>query len=322
VTVTIDTGTSSVQVVDWMGNASTVATPGGSLTLSLTNEPTYVKGVASSLWGSARSSTNVALGKTVTTSSDATTDGGAQASGSLAVDGDMWANESRWISTSDDSDKWIAVNLGAATSIDEVRFFTGEYDPGAHANTYGDAVPSYHVQQWTGSAWADVGANASNTRAAVDVTFAPVTTTQLRLYFDANGATSQVKLYEVEVLTTPGPGGTVDGGAAASDAGAPAADGGGTSTSSGGVDKDGGAIGRGASSNGSGHGKGSATARSTGGAAADASADEANDAASDGGGCAIERSASPTGGTLWFVGALASVVFVRRRSREGRRSEK
>jgi MYXO-CTERM domain-containing protein len=212
VTVTVDTGAASVEEYDWMGNATKVATSGGKVTLTLTNEPTYVKGLSAALWGSARTSKNVALGRVVTTSGDASSDAGTSYAGSFAVDGDPWANESRWVSTDDASDKWISVDLGTATTIDEVRFFTGEYVAGAHANFYGDAVAAYHVQSWTGSTWTDVVARTANTRAAVDEVFTPVTTSKVRLYFDAGSAASQVMIYEVEVLTVPAATST-DGGA-------------------------------------------------------------------------------------------------------------
>ena len=50
--VSISTGTPEAIVYDWMGNAKTVKTKDGTLTLTLGNEPQYVKGVSSGLWGS------------------------------------------------------------------------------------------------------------------------------------------------------------------------------------------------------------------------------------------------------------------------------
>lgn len=50
--VTLPVGVERVTVADWMGNARPVATPGGSLTLSLGPEPQYVSGVSPAVWGS------------------------------------------------------------------------------------------------------------------------------------------------------------------------------------------------------------------------------------------------------------------------------
>jgi hypothetical protein len=50
-TVTVPTGSESVQVYDWMGNADTVPSPTGSIQLALGPEPTYITGVSPKLWG-------------------------------------------------------------------------------------------------------------------------------------------------------------------------------------------------------------------------------------------------------------------------------
>jgi len=298
VQVSIAPGVASVQVYDWMGNASTVMTgSNGTITLTLTNEPTYVKGVSAAVWGSARHSVDVALGKSVTTSGDASVDGGTS-SGSLAVDGDPWANESRWISSSDANDKWIVVDLGTPTVIDEVRFFTGQYTNGAHANVYGNAVPSYHVQQFQGSSWVDIVLRSSNTHAAVDEVFAPVTTSQVRLYFDANGTTGQVKLYELEVMSPSG--GALDAGIASGDSG--------SSTTS--ADD----AGRAGSS-----GKpispmraGDAGTRSFVDGGASLATTNAETAAPSSGGCSASGSRGTAQGS-WLLASFASLLLARRR---------
>ncbi|MBI2299409.1 MAG: hypothetical protein HYU66_10790, partial [Armatimonadetes bacterium] len=48
--VTLPAGVAQVTVYDWMGNARTVACPGGDLKLTLGPEPAYVAGVAAKLW--------------------------------------------------------------------------------------------------------------------------------------------------------------------------------------------------------------------------------------------------------------------------------
>ncbi len=195
-TVTVDTGAPSVDVFDWMGNRQTMTTVGGKLTLTLTGEPTYVEGVAANLWGASRTASNVALGKAVTTSGDA----GADSAGALAVDGDPWAQESRWVSTSDGNAKWLAIDLGAPRAIDEIRFYTGSYDRASNTNFYKSPLGDFHLQRWNGSDWVDIVHRSGDPRAVVEEVFAPVTTSKVRLYVDA-GVVQQVKLFEIEVLS-------------------------------------------------------------------------------------------------------------------------
>ncbi|HEX2951253.1 MAG TPA: sugar-binding protein [Armatimonadota bacterium] len=50
--VTIPTGVGNVTVYDWMGNARTIPTPDGNVTVTLSQEPQYIAGVSPKLWGS------------------------------------------------------------------------------------------------------------------------------------------------------------------------------------------------------------------------------------------------------------------------------
>ncbi len=49
--VHVPVGAAQVDVVDWMGNAAPVSCPQNMLTLTLTRDPQYVKGVSPDLWG-------------------------------------------------------------------------------------------------------------------------------------------------------------------------------------------------------------------------------------------------------------------------------
>ena len=204
--VTIKTGVASVTQYDWLGNSSTVATSSGNLTVTLKNgEPVYIKGIASSVWGSAKTPTNIAMCKQpVITSSSV-------ASGDLAVDNDPWSYESEWVSANDTNAKWLQINLGGSYSISEVRFFTGNYSVasgyGSDFNFYNTPLPNYHLQQWNGTAWVDVVYRSTNTKSAVDEVFTPVTTTQFRLLIDATATAFQAQVYEVQVFGTPVSGG-------------------------------------------------------------------------------------------------------------------
>lgn len=203
--ITINAGVSSVDVYDWMGNKTTMPTSGGNVEVTISNQPIYIKGVASNFWGSLRPTTNVAQGKTVTTY-----DGSP---GANAVDGDVWSYESRWVSPSDSNAKWLEVNLGSTVSVEGIRFFTGDYSqPGpenswARQNVYRNALSSYRLQRWDGSTWTDIVSRTGNTKAAVNETFTPVSTSKVRLLVDA-GPVSQIRLYEIQVLSSaPGSGG-------------------------------------------------------------------------------------------------------------------
>ncbi|MDR3710968.1 MAG: sugar-binding protein [Capsulimonadaceae bacterium] len=52
--VSIPVGTKQVTVYDWMGNATSVASPGGVLKITLTPDPVYIKGASAALWGADR----------------------------------------------------------------------------------------------------------------------------------------------------------------------------------------------------------------------------------------------------------------------------
>jgi hypothetical protein len=103
-----------------------------------------------------------------------------------AVNGKVWYDEipeveNRWTNyDSPNSSDDLAVNLGAAIPVDEVRYYSycdgqGVWD-----------AESYQVQYWTGSAWADIPAQSRSPAepACNDlnrVVFPTVTTSQVRL---------------------------------------------------------------------------------------------------------------------------------------------
>ena len=49
--VNVPTGVAQIQLFDWMGNGRAVSCPDGSVELTLTEEPVYLKGVSTKLWG-------------------------------------------------------------------------------------------------------------------------------------------------------------------------------------------------------------------------------------------------------------------------------
>ncbi|MDR3706762.1 MAG: hypothetical protein P4L33_00545 [Capsulimonadaceae bacterium] len=66
-TVTLATGAKSVKLYDWMGNAKTCATPDGQISVTLTQEPIYVRGVSPAIWGAGASRTLDLASTSITT---------------------------------------------------------------------------------------------------------------------------------------------------------------------------------------------------------------------------------------------------------------
>jgi hypothetical protein len=122
-----------------------------------------------------------------------------------AVNGKVWYDEipeveNRWTNyESPNSSDDLAVNLGAAIPIDEVRYYSycdgqGIWDP-----------ESYQVQYWTGTAWADIPAQSRSPAAPAcnelnRVVFPTVTTSQVRLVL-TNEAGHYVGVAELEAGT-------------------------------------------------------------------------------------------------------------------------
>jgi hypothetical protein len=194
--VTIGVGAAKVDVYDWMGNKTEQATESGKLTVVLSKEPIYIAGVDAKRWSGARSDRNIARGKAVTASSTA----GGRYAAELAVDGDSVSHESRWCSEDDQkAAKWITVDLGAEHSIDEVRFWTGQYQPGWGANTYQQPLEKFSLQRWSEGKWVNLASRSGNKQAVVVERFDAVVASKVRLYVPA-WSTSQIKLYELEIM--------------------------------------------------------------------------------------------------------------------------
>lgn len=145
--------------------------------------------------------------------------GGVASSVNSLKNGDRSAATGHWTVT---SGRTLDINLAASREIEEVVLIG---NPGLTSNpqpketdTYGATssfdVSTYTVQTWNGTAWATQGTVTGNKNVIRRVTFAPVSTTKVRIIpvDDAsNGQTNNdnvVSLAEVEVYTTPEGGGT------------------------------------------------------------------------------------------------------------------
>ena len=129
---------------------------------------------------------NHALGKPVRVDSTYSCD----YPGSNAVNGCIFANESRWLSADTTDDHWIEVDLTEEVTVNTVRFWTG-YDG------FNTPIPNYRLQYWDGSAWVDIVSRTGNTAAVVTEVFPEVRTRKVRLL---NSPGVLVKLYEIQIV--------------------------------------------------------------------------------------------------------------------------
>jgi subtilisin family serine protease len=133
-----------------------------------------------------------------------------------AVNGDRrgapWGGGAGWNdATMNTFPDWLEVQFGAGRTIDEINVFSvqdaytspSEPTPAMTFTLYG--LQSFDVQYWTGSTWATVpgGAISGNTLVWRQVTFAPITTTAIRV-FVSQALGSWSRIAELEAI---GPGG-------------------------------------------------------------------------------------------------------------------
>lgn len=121
-----------------------------------------------------------------------------------AVDGDRASNASRWISVAAAGAHWYQLDWPSARTINRVKVWSGS------PTSAGWQIADYVIQRWTGSAWVTVATVADNFRDAAygqfnDLTFAPVTTSRLRMYITdpcVNPASDPLaRLVEIEVFS-------------------------------------------------------------------------------------------------------------------------
>ncbi|HEY3330941.1 MAG TPA: sugar-binding protein [Capsulimonadaceae bacterium] len=99
-TLSLPVGVKSVTQFDWMGNWAAKSTPTGSVDVTLTQEPIYIKGVSTALWGrlavhpiaAAKDRTEAFPGDSVTVDAVVTSPNGKPGSGLVTLDGDARLN--------------------------------------------------------------------------------------------------------------------------------------------------------------------------------------------------------------------------------------
>jgi peptidyl-Asp metalloendopeptidase len=134
----------------------------------------------------------------------------------IAIDGVRnWATSGAWKdATADSYPDWFEVAFAGNKTIDEIAIYLvrDDYlnptDPSETETFSSYGVTAFEVQYWTGTAWATVpgGSIANNNRVLRKITFAPITTTRIRVVVN-NAQASYSRIVELEAWTTNGGGG-------------------------------------------------------------------------------------------------------------------
>jgi lysophospholipase L1-like esterase len=128
---------------------------------------------------------NYAFGKPVTVSSTYQT-----YYGSNAVDG-VVSDASRWLGVATNSGNWIAIDLGAPTSLQQAHIYSG------YKAQAGGWITNLQLQAWSGTAWTNIpgASTASNSLTACVLNFSvPSVATRIRLF---TADTSVCRLREI-----------------------------------------------------------------------------------------------------------------------------
>ncbi len=130
---------------------------------------------------------NIALNKTVTTSSEKT-----DATGAKAVDGDKIKNESRWISADNEAfPHWIEVDLETEHAIEGIAFWTG-YDG------YNRAMQNFKFELLQNDEWVEVFKIENNESPSFFKLFDKQIASKARLTFTGTEQEA-IRLYELEI---------------------------------------------------------------------------------------------------------------------------
>lgn len=142
----------------------------------------------------------VNLASSATLSVDSTKDANTK---DRAVDGNHSTSSSRWLSAEAAGAHWFQLDWPSARTINRVKVWSGS------PPTAGWQIADFELQRWTGSAWATVASVTNNPHDAAvgacnDLSFAPISTTKLRLYITnpcVNPASDPLaRLVELEVF--------------------------------------------------------------------------------------------------------------------------
>ena len=126
---------------------------------------------------------------------------------SVAIDGVRnWATTGAWKDATPDAfPDWLQVNFNGSKTINEIDVFavrddyTNATDPTEETTFTLYGITDYNVQYWNGANWATVtGGNVTgNNKVWKKITFAPITTTQIRVTVN-NGQAGYSRIVELE----------------------------------------------------------------------------------------------------------------------------
>jgi len=132
-----------------------------------------------------------------------------------AINGDRlglnWGNGGGWNDgTADQWPDWMEVTFAGTQTIGEVDVFTGQSNYAAPVTptlslTTTQGLIDFRIETWNGSAWVVVpnGTISGSNRVWTQLTFAPITTTKIRLWI-TNAASSWSRVTEIEAWTVAG----------------------------------------------------------------------------------------------------------------------
>lgn len=111
--------------------------------------------------------------------------------GTLAVDGDISSDASRWVSKAGTFPATLEIDLKDFYLVDELVMYCGYQG-------YNSPITNFQFQYWDGKNWVDVISETTNTLGVYRKTFTEVKTNKLRLNVNATDG-NIVRLYEIEV---------------------------------------------------------------------------------------------------------------------------
>ncbi len=130
---------------------------------------------------------NVALNKSVFASSVHS----APYPASLAVDGNIISDASRWVTKAGELPAYIEIDLNGTFLISQLKFYSGYQG-------YNSPITSFVFQYWNVDRWEDLVTETSNTISTYDKSFVEVKTNKVRLNINAT-ASGIARFYEIEV---------------------------------------------------------------------------------------------------------------------------
>ena len=130
---------------------------------------------------------NVALNKSVFASSVHS----APYPATMAVDGDIVSDASRWVTKAGELPAYIEIDLNGTFLISQLKFYSGYLG-------YNSPITSFVFQYWNVDRWEDLVTETSNAISSYDKSFTEVKTNKVRLNINAT-ASGIARFYEIEV---------------------------------------------------------------------------------------------------------------------------